>query len=196
MVQPSCFDRWQKTALICRYASVKHSTRSIQIYTQVIITTKCSPPCPPSFLQPFQLPHAACFIALICGCRAAVWFYSSCCVSSWGWLYFGGRQSDLCVDRSSLYANLLKFIKTCGSHLSKGAINDRLGSSFSDTPAKNSNHGDPAIAWRRARSAHLGVSTVVWWLWVSCLRTPLSFIWVSCSRIPLSLLWSSSVLLA
>lgn len=76
-------------------------------------------------------------------------------MSSWGWLYFGGRQSDLCVDRSSLYANLLKFIKTCGSHLSKGAINDRLSSSFSDTPAKNLKHGDSAKESKVSTSGHM-----------------------------------------
>lgn len=67
MVQSDCFDMWWKTVLICRYASIKHSTLFCQIYTQVIITTKCPLPRPPSVLHPFQLADAACFIALICG---------------------------------------------------------------------------------------------------------------------------------
>lgn len=66
MVESDCFDMWWKTVLNCKYASIKHSTLFSQIYTQVIIATKCPPPHLPSILQPVQLPDAACFIALIC----------------------------------------------------------------------------------------------------------------------------------
>lgn len=116
--------------------------------------------------------------------RAVVWFYSSCCVSSQRWLYFGGGQSDLCVDSSSLYTRLLKFIKTCESHLRKGAINDRPTSSFFGTPVKNSKHSDLVTASKESKVGPSGHTVVLWWLWVLYLR------------IPPSLLWSSPVLLA
>lgn len=118
-------------------------------------------------------------------CRAAVWFYSSCCVSSQRWLRFGGGQSDLCVDSSSLYTHLPKFIKTRESHLRKGAINDRPGSRFFGTPVKNLKHSDLVIGSKESKVSPSGRTAVFWWL-----------LWVLYLRIPLSLLWSSSVLLA
>lgn len=85
------------------FADIKHSTLSSQIYTQVIITTKYPPPCPPSVLQPFSVAWCSMFYCSNLWCGAAVWFYSSCCVSSQRLLYFGGGQSDL-------YTHLPKFI--------------------------------------------------------------------------------------
>lgn len=183
MVQSGCYDRWWKTALICRYASVEHSTLFSQIYTQVILSRRCSPLHPPSFLQPFWLPHVV-FYCPNLWCRAVVWFYSSCCVSSQGWLYFGGGQSDLCVDRSSLYTHLLKFIKTFESHLRKSAINDRPSSRVFGTLVKNSDHSDLVRASEESKVGPSGRTTIFWWLCMVYLR------------ILLILLWSSSVLLA
>lgn len=149
MVHWSCFDRWWKTALICGYASVEHSTLFSQIYTQVIITTKFPPPHPPSFL----LTSVALCNMFYCPnlwCRAVVWFYSGCCVSFQRRLYFGGGQSDL-------YTYLLKFIKMCESHLRKGALSDRGNSSFLSHQSK---HQSAVTLWqpiRRAKSFHLAI---------------------------------------
>lgn len=102
-------------------------------------------------------------------CRAVVWFYSSCCVSSQRWLYFGGGQSDL-------YTHLLKFIKTCETHLRKDAIKDRRSSRFFGTPVKNSKHSDLVIANKESKVAPSGHTAVFWWLWVLYLRIPQSLL--------------------
>lgn len=86
--------------------------------------------------------------------------------------------------QSNLYTHLLKFIKTCQSHLRKGAINDRHSSRVFGTPVKNSKHSDLVIASKESKVGPSGRTAVFWCLWALY------------SRIPLNLLWSSSDLLA
>lgn len=103
-------------------------------------------------------------------CRAVVWFYSSCCVSSQRWLYFGGEQSDL-------YTHLLKFIKTCESHLRKCAINDRCSVRFFGTRVKNSKRCDLVRTSKKMESVHLSRRQYFGGSGVLYLREPLSLFW-------------------
>lgn len=76
----------------------------------------------------------------------------------------------MCVDRSSLYTHLLKFIKTFESHLRKSAINDRPSSRVFGTLVKNSDHSDLVRASEESKVGPSGRTMIFWWLCMVYLR--------------------------